>query len=89
MDISNPTVAIFSTHDLPRIRYNAIDDMLWRNTSWTRYWEKDVWVLPIHRPSNVGHWVLCVIYFSRKELHLFDSLAEWKPWRHDVKVGSC
>lgn len=89
MDISNPTMAIFSTHNLPRIRYNATDDMLWRNTSWTHYWEKDVWVLPIHRPSNVGHWVLCVIYLSRKELHLFDSLAERKPWRHDVKVGSC
>lgn len=88
MDISNPTVATFSTHDLPRIRYNATDDMLWRNSSWTRYWEKDVWVLPIHRASNVGHWVLCVIYLSRKELHLFDSLAERKPWKHDVKVGS-
>ncbi|KAG1853791.1 hypothetical protein C8R48DRAFT_776949 [Suillus tomentosus] len=85
MAISNPTVATFSTHDLPRIRYNATDNMLWRNSSWTRYWEKDVWVLPIHRASNIGHWVLCVIYLSRKELHLFDSLAERKPWKHDVK----
>ncbi|KAG1770194.1 hypothetical protein EDD22DRAFT_977211 [Suillus occidentalis] len=85
MDTPNPTVAIFSTHDLPRICYNAVDDILWRNTSWTRYWEKDVWVLPIHRPANVGHWVVCVIYLSRKELHLFDSLAEQKPWKHDVK----
>lgn len=88
MDMPNPTVAIFSTHDLPRIRYNAADDILWRNTFWTRYWEKDVWVLPIHRPANAGHWVVCVIYLSRKELHLFDSLAERKPWKHDVKVGS-
>ncbi|KAG1758574.1 hypothetical protein EDD22DRAFT_981359 [Suillus occidentalis] len=89
MDISNPTMAIFSIHDLPRIRYNVTDNMLWCNTSWTHYWEKDVWVLPIHRLSNVGHWVLCVIYLSRKELHLFNSLAEQKPWRHNVKVGSC
>ncbi|KAG2739058.1 hypothetical protein P692DRAFT_20756820 [Suillus brevipes Sb2] len=85
MDTPNPTVAIFSTHDLPRIRYNAADDILWCNTSWTRYWEKDVWVLPIHRPANAGHWVVCIIYLSRKELHLFDSLAERKPWKHDVK----
>jgi hypothetical protein len=88
MDMPNPTVAVFSTFDLPRIRYNAADDMLWRNTSWMRYWEKDVWVLPIHRPSGVGHWVVCIIYLSRKELHLFDSLAERKPWKQDVKVGS-
>ncbi|KAG1728250.1 uncharacterized protein EDB91DRAFT_1314088 [Suillus paluster] len=85
IDIPNPIVAIFSTHDLPRIHYNAADDILWRNTSWTRYWEKDVWIIPIHRPASVGHWVVCVIYLSRKEIHLFDSLAERKPWKHDLK----
>ncbi|KAG1755308.1 hypothetical protein EDD22DRAFT_784529, partial [Suillus occidentalis] len=85
MDISNLTVATFSTHDLPRIHYNATDNMLWCNSSWTHYWEKDVWVLPIYRASDVDHWVLCVIHLSRKELHLFDSLAECKPWKHDVK----
>jgi Ulp1 family protease len=79
--------ALLTTHDLPRIRYNASDDILWRNVSYTRYWEKDVWILPIHRPSNIGHWVLCIIRFSSKELHLFDSLAEKKPWKNDVKVS--
>ncbi|KAG1719291.1 hypothetical protein EDD22DRAFT_983371 [Suillus occidentalis] len=48
--------AILSTHDLPHIRYNAVDDVLWRNTSWTSFWEKDTCILPIHRPSPVGHW---------------------------------
>ncbi|KAG1864624.1 hypothetical protein C8R48DRAFT_601821 [Suillus tomentosus] len=85
MDMPNSDVAIFSTFDLPRIRYHATDNMLWRNTHWTCYWEKDVWVLPIHRPAHVGHWVVCVIYLSTKELRLFDSLAERKPWKHDVK----
>lgn len=75
--------ALLSTHDLPRIRYNASDDILWRNVSWTSYWEKDIWILPIHRP---GHWVLCVIRFSSRELHLFDSFAERKPWKRDIKV---
>jgi hypothetical protein len=79
--------ALLSSHDLPRIRYNASDDILWRNVSWTFYWEKDVWILPIHRPSSIGHWVLCVIRFSSKELHLFDSFAEMKPWKRDVKVS--
>ncbi|KAG2053155.1 hypothetical protein BDR06DRAFT_1054409 [Suillus hirtellus] len=85
MDMPNSDVAIFSTFDLPRIRYHATNNMLWRNTRWTCYWEKDVWVLPIHRPAHVGHWVVCVIYLSTKELHLFDSLAERKPWKHNVK----
>jgi hypothetical protein len=78
--------AILSTHDLPRIRYNAPDDVLWRNMSWTSYWTKEVWILPIHRPSDVGHWVLCIIHLRSKELHLFDSFAERKPWKSDTKV---
>ncbi|KAG1801271.1 hypothetical protein EV424DRAFT_1545449 [Suillus variegatus] len=77
--------AILSTHDLPRIRYNAPDDVLWRNMSWTSYWTKEVWILPIHRPSDVGHWVLCVVHLRSKELHLFDSFAERKPWKSDTK----
>ncbi|KIO09804.1 hypothetical protein M404DRAFT_130054 [Pisolithus tinctorius Marx 270] len=78
--------AIFSMHDLPRIRYHAEDNVLWRNISWTRYWEKTTWILPIHRPSPIGHWVLCVIKFPSKQLLLFDSLAEQKPWKQDIKV---
>ncbi|KAG2154223.1 uncharacterized protein EDB93DRAFT_1239586 [Suillus bovinus] len=61
---------ILSTHNLPHIRYNAPDD---------------VWILPIHRPSDVGHWVLCVVHLRSKELHLFDSFAERKPWKSDIK----
>ncbi|KAG0695531.1 hypothetical protein DFH29DRAFT_879985 [Suillus ampliporus] len=87
-ELKTPTLSctIFSTHDLPHIRYNAPDDMVWWNVSWTCYWEKDVWVLPIHRPSDsIGHWVICVIHVFNEELHLFDSLAEKKPWKTDVK----
>jgi hypothetical protein len=80
--------AILSTHDLPRIRYNAPDEILWRQTSWTRYWEKEVWILPIHRPVPVGHWVLCVIHRSSRKFYLFDSLAEERPWQHDIKASA-
>lgn len=79
---------MLSTHDLPRIRYNAPDDVIWRHTSWVRYWEKDIWVLPIHRPSGIGHWVLCIIQLSTKELYLFDSMGDRTPWQSDVKVSS-
>ena len=78
--------AVFSTHDLPRIRYNASDESLWRGTRHTMFWTKDTWILPIHRPSPVGHWVLCIALFPRRELYLFDSLAEEKGWPADVQV---
>ena len=79
--------AILSTHDLPRVRHNADDDTLWRNVSWTRFWEKPVCVLPIHRPLPVGHWVLCTIYFHSRQILLFDSFAEKQPWMQDIKVS--
>ncbi|KAG0706003.1 hypothetical protein DFH29DRAFT_980719 [Suillus ampliporus] len=85
LKVPNVSCAILSTHDLPRIRYNAPDEVIWRQCSWTHYWGKDVWVLPIHRASRVGHWVFCAIYLPSKELHLFDSLGDQKPWKHDVK----
>jgi Ulp1 family protease len=44
-------------------------------------------MIPIHRPSDIGHWVFCAIHLTRKELHLFDSLGERKPWKNDVKVS--
>ncbi|KAG1837517.1 hypothetical protein DFJ58DRAFT_718872 [Suillus subalutaceus] len=86
LNTSAARCAILSTHDLPRIRYNAPDDNIWRHTMWIRYWEKDIWVLPIHRPSGIGHWVMCVIQLSTKELYLFDSMGDRTPWQSDVKV---
>jgi len=79
--------AILSTHDLPRIRYKVNNDSLWRNASWTQYWDKPIWVLPIHRSVPVGHWVLCTINFPSRQLFLFDSLTEQRPWQNDIKVS--
>ena len=78
--------AILSTHDLPRVHFHADDDSLWRNASWTHFWEKPVWIIPIHR-SLPGHWVLCTVDFSSRKLLLFDSLAEQKPWKNEIKVS--
>ncbi|KAG2053236.1 cysteine proteinase [Suillus hirtellus] len=76
--------AILSTFDLPRIRAKAADERIWRNTCWTSFWEKDVWILPIHRTNVVGgHWVICIIYFKTKQFHLFDSLADKEAWGPD------
>ena len=78
--------AVLSTHDLPRVCYNATNDVLWQNTLWTRYWEKEVWIIPIHRSSCIGHWVVCTIDFSCKQLFLFDSLVNQTSWKKDIQV---
>ncbi|KAF8833114.1 hypothetical protein BDN67DRAFT_874414, partial [Paxillus ammoniavirescens] len=50
------------------------------------YWEKSTWILPIHRPSAGGHWLLCTIELTSKKLIVFDSLAERTLWKNDVEV---
>jgi Ulp1 protease family, C-terminal catalytic domain len=80
--------ALLSTFDLPRVRYNASDEELWRYIHRSSYWQKDVWILPIHRKS-AEHWVLCVITLREHQLYLFDSLAARRPWRQDVKDIMC
>ena len=52
---------LFSTYDLPMVRYRAQDADFWHRTRSTEYWAKDIWILLIHRPRPVEHWVLCII----------------------------
>ena len=78
--------AVLSTHDLPCVHFHADDDLLWCNVSWTHFWEKPVWIIPIHRSLPVGHWVLCTVDFPSRKLLLFDSLTEQKPWKNEIKV---
>ncbi|KIK77409.1 hypothetical protein PAXRUDRAFT_36796 [Paxillus rubicundulus Ve08.2h10] len=69
-------IAVFLTHDLLHIHYNASDEVPWCNMLHTKYWEKSTWILPIHQPLACGHWVLCTIELPSKKLILFDSLAK-------------
>ena len=82
---SSDRCTIFSTHTLPRIRYKAIDQELWRNMRRTEYWGRDVWVFPIHRPRQ-QHWVLAVAYVRSGEVYLFDSFAGCNEWKKDIPV---
>ncbi|KAF8123629.1 hypothetical protein EV363DRAFT_1403865 [Boletus edulis] len=78
--------AVFSTHHLTHIRYRATSDhVLWKSTAYTKFWTKSTWIISIHRPLS-AHWVLCIARVSRRELQLFDSLGEPKPWRSDIEV---
>jgi len=86
---SEPRCAIFSTHDLTRIRYKALDQELWKKVKHTEYWKKNVWIIPIHRRRQV-HWVLAVAYLQSGEVHLYDSFAGKVQWKNDIPVcGLC
>lgn len=83
--VSSTRCAVFSTHDLLMARYSATDDEIWRRTHGTQFWDKDVWILPIHRRSP-EHWVLVVICPSIRQIFCFDSFAEMHPWKRELKV---
>jgi hypothetical protein len=77
--------AIFSTYDLPRARYKSADSDLWHHLRPTKYWEKPVWLFPIHRLSQ-EHWVLAVVIPQAQQIYFFDSLGERGGWRKDLRV---
>ncbi|KAJ7575197.1 hypothetical protein C8J56DRAFT_1120069 [Mycena floridula] len=60
------------------------DVRLW-NLMWHQcYWEKDIWIIPIHRIQQ-QHWVLCVVLPQSHSLYLFDSYAApAKSWSQDL-----
>ncbi|KAJ7435827.1 hypothetical protein FB451DRAFT_1461458 [Mycena latifolia] len=77
--------AVFSTYDLPRIRYKLSDDALWGYVQHTKYWEKDLWLIPIHRVDE-EHWVLAVVDLGNQQILFFDSLAlRAGGWRQDIR----
>ncbi|KAJ6494212.1 hypothetical protein C8R45DRAFT_824346 [Mycena sanguinolenta] len=76
--------AVLSTYDLTRVRYKAADDEVWRHASPTRYWEKKLWLLPIHRPAD-QHWVFVAVSVPDQQLYFFDSLGERQGWRRDLR----
>jgi hypothetical protein len=78
--------AILSTFDLLRVRYNTTDDSLWRNLKKTKFWERDIWIIPIHRAKSC-HWVLSVANPARREFLIFDSFASPTCWKQDLWVN--
>jgi hypothetical protein len=77
--------AIFSTYDFAQIHCLAPDADLWRHTSPTAFWDKPIWLLPIHR-SQQEHWVLVAVYIHEQKICFFDSLGERAGWRADLQV---
>ena len=79
--------AIFSTFDLYAIQYNLSHSEIWRRVRDLLYWQKDIWIIPIHRKHPAEHWVLCVVLVNSYELFLFDSFASVSGWKQDINVS--
>ncbi|KAF7290656.1 hypothetical protein MIND_01305900 [Mycena indigotica] len=50
--------ALLSTLDLHRVQYDTNDSVLWHHLAPTEYWNKELWLIPIHRRQQ-QHWVFC------------------------------
>jgi Ulp1 family protease len=73
--------AIFSTFTFAYPRHN-----LWKIIQHTGCWEKDVWIVPIHRRTD-KHWVAAAVLPYQRQILLFDSFAERGGWERDLPVS--
>ena len=75
-------ITIISTLALPTLD----DGTLWRTTWRSAYWQKNLWIIPIHRAAPYEHWVLGIVDFTHQEIRYFDSIADESLWKQDVQV---
>ncbi|EMD34765.1 hypothetical protein CERSUDRAFT_54749 [Gelatoporia subvermispora B] len=91
-NISTPMArncAIFSTYDVVSANQSNDGGALMRSVKRMPYWERNIWLIPIHRPgyggAGVGHWTLVVVDIPQRILYQFDSFADETQWRGDVQ----
>ena len=78
---------IFSTYVMSYIREEADDGTLWCSVHHCMYWERAVWIIPIHLQHPYLHWTLCIIDMDTRMIWLFDSVTNKSLWMDDVKVS--
>ncbi|KAG6905622.1 hypothetical protein DXG01_001548 [Tephrocybe rancida] len=66
------------------VRYHASDLELWQQIWHTEYWNHNIWILPIHRPTS-EHWVMSTLIPLSGEIHLFDSFGNRDAWEGEAK----
>ena len=75
-------IAIISTLALPTLE----DGALWRLARRSAFWQKNLWLIPIHRTVPYEHWVLGIADMTRQEIRYFDSIADENLWEQDIQV---
>ncbi|KAH6890244.1 hypothetical protein BKA70DRAFT_1376547 [Coprinopsis sp. MPI-PUGE-AT-0042] len=83
-ECSARSCALFSTFDLPASKGGCSISHLFTKTQHTLYWERLLWILPIHDSKNEGHWVVCTIYPLTSQIIVFDSLARRSYWEAEL-----
>ena len=78
--------AIFSSYIMKYVEDDTEPGTIWKNTQYLSYWERKVWILPVHQRTR-HHWILCVVYVDKGEVHIFDSLACQESCRSLLKVS--
>lgn len=81
-------VVIFSTRIMSMYRAKIDDNTIWRDCYKSRFWEKNVWVLPIHHRSPSPHWTVAIIYIKEQRIAYFDSFASQSVWEADAVVST-
>ncbi|KAI9057974.1 cysteine proteinase, partial [Trametes sanguinea] len=65
-------IVIFSSYVADSFRANSEGETLWRLTEHTKFWEKTIWILPVHHQN---HWVLGLVDTTALKIVVFDSLG--------------
>lgn len=80
--------AIFTTYTMAYVQEEADDATLWRDVRYRAYWEKPIWVIPVHLQHPYLHWTLCIVNTDTTTIRLFDSVADESLWMDNVKVST-
>ena len=66
----------------------STDQAVWNISRISRYWEKDILIIPVHQPMK-DHWTMAVVYFRKRHIVYFDSFGSSNNragWVAELKV---
>jgi Ulp1 family protease len=81
--------SVFNSYAFTLVSHNVDDYNLFRNCRDTVYWNRPIWLIPIHREAAL-HWVLAVVQHKRKTIFFYDpqGIVEASSWADELRVLS-
>ncbi|TFK18317.1 hypothetical protein FA15DRAFT_709976 [Coprinopsis marcescibilis] len=67
------------------VKFQSPDDELWRLVKHSQFWDRDVWIIPIHHVVPAKHWSLAFVHVRLRQIFIFDSLASRSSFRHGAE----
>ncbi|KAJ7572862.1 hypothetical protein C8J56DRAFT_986976 [Mycena floridula] len=84
-DMRQQRVALLSSYLLAQFLLSTSPEAIWRTAMPSLFWQRRVWLLPVHRKAT-KHWVLYVVYLQSGELHMFDSFGESRHMADEAQI---